>query len=146
MSKKLIFAVLLVISSLLVGLMLVKPKKQFTDGEVINWSIADRQLKVKLASAPTSIETGLGNITELSEADGMLFVFNQPVKPIFWMKDMKFAIDLYWIKSGKIIGVEKNMLPPATADDESLQKYYAPSFVDMVLEIPVSKNIQLYSE
>jgi len=145
MAKKLIFAVLLVVS-LLVGLMLVKPKRQFTDGEVINWPIADRQLKVKLALSPTSIETGLGGITELSEAEGMLFVFNQPVKPIFWMKDMKFAIDLYWIKSGKIIGVEKNMLPPATGDTESLQKYYAPSFVDMVLEIPVSKNIQLYSE
>ena len=145
MAKKLIFAVLLVIS-LSVGLMLVKPKKQFTDGEVTSWLIADRQLKVKLASSPASIERGLGGVTELGEVDGMLFIFNQPVKPIFWMKDMKFAIDLYWIKSGKIIGIEKNMLPPATDDDESLKKYYAPAFVDMVLEIPVSKNIQLYSE
>jgi uncharacterized protein len=42
----------------------------------------------------------------------MLFIFESPQKYSFWMKDMKFPIDIIWIDSaGKIVHIEKN-LPP----------------------------------
>ncbi len=46
----------------------------------------------------------------------MLFVFDKAGKYAFWMKDMQFALDILWIKDGKINFIEKNVQPsfPAT--------------------------------
>ncbi|MCC6711656.1 MAG: DUF192 domain-containing protein [Candidatus Pacebacteria bacterium] len=116
-----------------------------SDGEVISWQLDGKSFKVKVVTNQASIEKGLGGIKEFVEADGMLFVFPGKTKPIFWMKGMQFAIDLYWIRDGQIIGVEKNILPPES-ETTDLVKYYSPGEVDMVLEIPVSKNLKFYSE
>jgi len=62
----------------------------------------------------------------------------------FWMKDMLFPIDLYWIANEQIVGVEKNMLPPNDLNSqETMKVYYSPGMVDMVLEIPTNKDILL---
>jgi uncharacterized membrane protein (UPF0127 family) len=116
-----------------------------SDGQVINWQLEEKNLKVKVVTKSQSIEKGLGGIAEFTEADGMLFVFPNKIRPTFWMKEMQFAIDLYWLRDGQIIGVEKNMLPPAP-EATDLAKYYSPGEVNMVLEIPVSKNLRFYSE
>ncbi|MEI7621190.1 MAG: DUF192 domain-containing protein, partial [Candidatus Moraniibacteriota bacterium] len=42
---------------------------------------------------------------------GMLFVFDNPDKYAFWMKDMQFALDILWLKDGKVVFLEKNILP-----------------------------------
>ncbi|MEK7146643.1 MAG: DUF192 domain-containing protein [Patescibacteria group bacterium] len=76
---------------------------------------------------------GLSGREELKPNQGMLFIFGRSGIHGFWMKDMKFSIDIIWIKSGKIIGFEKNM-PPAKSNGE-LPVYYPPSEVDSVLEV-----------
>lgn len=117
--------------------------KFVTDHQIIKYQIGGKRLNVEVVNTPLSIEQGLGGRGSL-EADGMLFVFDEQVQPVFWMKDMKFPIDLYWIKDGNIIGFEKNLLPPENLNDqENLPRYYFPGFVDMVLEIPLSKGIDL---
>jgi hypothetical protein len=40
----------------------------------------------------------------------MLFVFASSTRPGFWMKDMKFPIDIIWINADKeVVGIESNI-------------------------------------
>lgn len=110
------------------------------DHSIIEWEVSGKKLMVEVVNTGKSIEKGLGERESLDGADGMLFVFEQFVRPGFWMKGMMFPIDLYWIQSGRVIGSEKNMIP---VSEEKLQLFYPPEKVDMVLEIPVSKGISL---
>jgi uncharacterized protein len=42
----------------------------------------------------------------------MLFVFENEAEHIFWMKDMRFPIDIIWLDSNKtIIHIEHNVQP-----------------------------------
>ena len=52
---------------------------------------------------------GLAVKNQLKENEAMLFVFEKPGKHSFWMKDMKFPIDIIWLDStGKIVHIEEN--------------------------------------
>ena len=55
---------------------------------------------------------GLSGRSFLPEGRGMLFVFEKPGRHGFWMKDMKFAIDIIWIDEGfRVKGVSSNISP-----------------------------------
>lgn len=55
---------------------------------------------------------GLAVKNQLKENEAMLFVFEKPGRHSFWMKDMKFPIDIIWLDSdGKVAHIEKNLQP-----------------------------------
>jgi uncharacterized membrane protein (UPF0127 family) len=55
---------------------------------------------------------GLMFRTGLSEDQGMLFVFAEERIYPFWMKNMKFAIDIIWLDSQKrIVHIERSVPP-----------------------------------
>ena len=55
---------------------------------------------------------GLSGRESLNENAGMLFVYEEPVVPSFWMKDMNFSIDIIWIGSDrKIVDITENIAP-----------------------------------
>ena len=55
---------------------------------------------------------GLMNHNELEKDHGMLFIFEEEKIHSFWMKNMKFSIDIVWIDSNEyIVHIEKD-LPP----------------------------------
>ena len=55
---------------------------------------------------------GLSVKDHLKENEGMLFVYEQPTRQGFWMKDMKFPIDIIWLDSnGTVVHVEYNLQP-----------------------------------
>lgn len=67
---------------------------------------------VILATTPSDQSKGLAVKDSMNENEGMLFVFKNPQKHSFWMKDMKFSIDIIWADSaGKIVHIEKNLQP-----------------------------------
>ena len=75
-------------------------------------SVGGVNLIASLSTTPDSQSKGLAIKDSLNETEGMLFIFESPQKYSFWMKDMKFPIDIIWINSdGKIVHIEKN-LPP----------------------------------
>ena len=58
---------------------------------------------------------GLSEKDDLAENEAMLFVFGSEAKHTFWMKDMKFPIDIIWIDSDKtIVHIEHNLQPCAS--------------------------------
>lgn len=57
-------------------------------------------------------EKGLSVFTKINENDAMLFVFDKPEKYSFWMKDMKFPIDIVWLnQDNKIVDMVKSVAP-----------------------------------
>jgi uncharacterized protein len=104
--------------------------------DIAQVEIAGKTFSVEVADEEEEREKGLSNRKTLGENEGMLFVFEYPTIPVFWMKDMKFPIDIVWISEGKVIGWVSNVLPEPGIRDEDLAVYSPPQLVDMILEIP----------
>ena len=56
-------------------------------------------VKVDVVSQLKDMQRGLQGAKSLAKNHGMLFVFDSDNFQPFWMKDMKFAIDMIWIDS-----------------------------------------------
>lgn len=96
------------------------------------------EMRVMVAESQAQKVRGLSGL-ELedfsAEADAMYFPYSSKKERIFWMKDMNFAIDIAWIADGKVVKVERNVLPPEEAGE--IEKMYSRPFeVDGVLEFP----------
>jgi uncharacterized membrane protein (UPF0127 family) len=73
------------------------------NGHVINVDVADTE---------AAREKGLGGRDSLAKDSGMLFVFQKDGTYAFWMKDMKFNIDIVWISAdGHIVDIRENVSP-----------------------------------
>lgn len=67
---------------------------------------------------------GLSVFDVLDENESMLFPYDSPGIRSFWMKGMKFPIDIFWLdENGKVLHIE-NSLPPCILD--IFCKSYAP--------------------
>jgi uncharacterized membrane protein (UPF0127 family) len=69
-------------------------------------------LKAQIAKTETEKQKGLGGKACIPENQAMLFEFEKSSYYPFWMKDMKFPIDIVWIDSSKkVITVKSNVTP-----------------------------------
>ncbi len=100
-------------------------------------TIEDKEIKVEVADTEIFRNKGLGEKESLGENEGMLFVFEKEnITPSFWMKDMKFAIDIIWIDDEKIVQIDEDVQPPEPKTPSSALKMYSPNQpVDYVLEV-----------
>ena len=74
--------------------------------------VGGQQVHVSVVDSDASREKGLGGRDGLAPNEGMLFVFGNDGHYSFWMKDMKFAIDILWLTSeGKVVYVQSSLLP-----------------------------------
>ena len=70
------------------------------------------ELTADLALTNEQKEKGLSVKDELKENEAMLFIFEESAKHSFWMKDMKFPIDIIWLDSdGEVVHIEQNLQP-----------------------------------
>jgi uncharacterized membrane protein (UPF0127 family) len=94
--------------------------------------VGDIEIFVDIADTSVKRMQGLSGRAALTNETGMLFVFEELVRPRFWMKDMNFSIDIIWISSDKqIVGIERDVSP------ESFPQTFSPSEpVLYVLEVP----------
>lgn len=98
--------------------------------------INSQRLNVEIADSNEKIAEGLSDRDQIG-SDGMLFVFNQPSNQPFWMKNMRFPVDLLWINNDKVSGMEKNMpIPVSGTPDNKLDLYFPPTDVTSALELP----------
>lgn len=100
--------VLVVVFSVFLFAAIQKP--DFKNVEQIR--IAGQNIEVDLALTKEDQRIGLGERNELKENEGMLFVFPRPGRYPFWMKDMKFAIDIIWMaENRRVIYIKKDARP-----------------------------------
>lgn len=74
--------------------------------------INQRFIKAEKASTDQQKEKGLSGRSCIGSDQGMLFIFDKPDYYQFWMKDMKFPIDIVWVnKDKKVINVDSQVQP-----------------------------------
>ena len=98
-------------------------------------TIKNHPYTVQLADTPEKRAQGLSGIDKITDTEGMLFLFGEQGQPAFWMKDMKFPIDILWISGDKIIEISDNIQPEPGKSDTELQTYMPFQNVDKVLEV-----------
>lgn len=74
---------------------------------------ANGAIQIDVADTEASRVLGLSGRDSLSDDRGLLFVFDQPSEQhCFWMKDMKFTIDMVWFDENKqVIHTADNVSP-----------------------------------
>lgn len=98
------------------------------DGVVVG---ARTLISATLADSDQERQQGLSGTKALPENSGMWFVFPTSSKQGFWMKDMKYPIDIVWIsEKGTVVAITENLKP-----DSYPQVSYSPTPVMYVLEI-----------
>lgn len=100
-------------------------------------TVGETPLEVDLAITPAEQSLGLGYRNGLEPGTGMLFVGNREEIKTFWMKGMRFCLDIIWIADGQIVGAAESVCPdpPGTADvDRARFSSEVPVF--HVLEMP----------
>lgn len=96
--------------------------------------IKNQSFNLLLAKSGKEKEIGLSEKKSLDENSGMLFTFDKPGYYSFWMKNMKFPIDIIFIKDNKIVTIHENVKPPKTPN-ESVPIFKPEAESDKVLEI-----------
>ena len=66
----------------------------------------------------------------------MLFIFEDASVRTFWMKGMRFCLDIIWIESGGIVGAAQNVCPMPDVPEPDLPRYSSDVPVTYVLEVP----------
>ena len=96
--------------------------------------VKDVCVHVEVVSKTEDMQRGLQGRDGLLDHEGMLFIFNTDDLQKFWMKDMKFAIDMIWMdRQGTIVTIVPSC-PPCVQEP---CKIYAPSKqARYVLEVP----------
>ncbi|TSC66200.1 MAG: hypothetical protein CEO21_245 [Microgenomates group bacterium Gr01-1014_80] len=114
------------------------PQAPFTTPPAVQTKVTINSavVNVDIADTPEKRKRGLSGRESLASGSGMLFIFEKPAKAGFWMKGMKFAIDLIYIKDKKVADRIKNAIPPNPGQKDGDLPIYMPNQeIDMVLEV-----------
>ncbi|MEI7890723.1 MAG: DUF192 domain-containing protein [bacterium] len=72
-------------------------------------AIGSSKVSAELVVDGKKMERGLGMRNNICSSCGMLFKFQKVGRYTFWMKDMRFPLDIIWILNNSIVYVEKNV-------------------------------------
>lgn len=97
-------------------------------------TIKNHTFHLYIAKAQPDREIGLTKYNSLQKDQGMYFIFETPNYYAFWMKGMKFPIDILFLNSGTVVDI-KDSIPPADANDNNPPRYIPIQTADSVLEI-----------
>lgn len=104
----------------------------YTDGTIL---LAGRGISFELADDAASQFKGLSDRDSLEENQSMLFTFPNADFHSFWMKDMRFPIDIIWIKGAEVVDITENAANEPGVPDNNLKTYSPNKPADRVLEL-----------
>lgn len=110
-----------------------EPTPVATDADFAFVAIRNQQVAVEIVSTPKEQALGLGERDSLAWDRGMYFTYEQPGFYAFWMKGMRFSIDIVWIRSGRIVQIDSNVAFERGGNGPTVRPR---SLVDAVLEVP----------
>ncbi|PIR37958.1 MAG: hypothetical protein COV34_02615 [Candidatus Zambryskibacteria bacterium CG10_big_fil_rev_8_21_14_0_10_42_12] len=106
-------------------------EKEIDVSDISAVEIRNTTFQVDVADTDAERIKGLSGKESLSERTGMLFIFEESAPRSFWMKDMRFSIDIVWIdKNRKIVGIHRHVSPETYP-----QSFVSPEPVMYVLEV-----------
>lgn len=70
------------------------------------------KISLQIANTDAAREKGLGGRQTLPADKGMIFVFSQAGKQCFWMKDMRFPLDMVFVSHAKqVVRIQPDVSP-----------------------------------
>ncbi|MCA9832584.1 MAG: DUF192 domain-containing protein [Thermomicrobiales bacterium] len=98
--------------------------------------VGETEVTVDLALTSSQQSLGLGYRNGLDEDHGMLFVFDNYRSRTFWMKGMRFCLDIIWIRDDVIVGAAESVCPdPDGTIDADRATFESVESVNYVLEM-----------
>lgn len=110
------------------------PQKQKLEYVVREVTINQIRIWVEVADSEEKRNLGLAYRSSLGEDQGMLFLMRETSKHGFWMNEMKIPLDVIWVKSGKIVDITENVLPPTQTNGEIVRMNPNAAY-DQVIEV-----------
>ncbi len=89
---------------------LIQPKSQAAQ----TFSVNGHVIKLEIARTPVELALGLGDRAFLDQDAGMLFVMPLRARHTFWMKDMRFPLDIIWLDEDKIVDMVTLQAPTSS--------------------------------
>lgn len=103
-------------------------------------TIGDKKYSVSIADTEKERRIGLSKCTNLPKDEGMLFVFDNPVREYFTMKETSIDLDIIFIdEEGVVISVES--VKAHSEDPVVCEREY-----QYVLEVNINSGIQIGDE
>lgn len=96
--------------------------------------IGSQVYKLEVADTDQEKQIGLSGRDSLGENQGMVFVFDNPGLYSFWMKEMKFPIDIIYLNGNRVVTVIENAAAPSS-ENEELPIYQPEEKANRVLEL-----------
>lgn len=91
--------------------------------------IGEQPYTLEYALSPDEQSRGLGGRESLCQTCAMAFPFTVPGRPAFWMKGMRFPIDIVWLAAdGSVVHIARRISP------DSKDLYHPEGLATLVLE------------
>ncbi len=136
--KKILAAIIGIIVVFIIGFFIFQTIKANTAiFSIFNRSsvtINSHKFDLMTAKSDKEKQVGLSKEKSLSPNSGMIFSFEKPDYYAFWMRDMKFPIDILYINKDKIVTIYRNVAPPSS--NGALPLYRPTQPADTVIELP----------
>lgn len=120
----LFFIIVYFIYGLLIG------PRIFNDHERRGVKVGKVKYNLYISDTESKRMQGLSGVVSMPKNQGMLFIFEEPNTYGFWMKDMKFPLDMIFIRENKVVDLKENIL-----ESSFPQIYYPATAVDAVIEL-----------
>lgn len=99
-------------------------------------TIGGQTIDVEVARTPAARQQGLSGRAALEPGTGLLFLHPAADRHRYWMKDMRFAIDVVWMREGRVVDVSHRVAPPRPGEDGRAIVVAPREPADAVLELP----------
>jgi uncharacterized membrane protein (UPF0127 family) len=103
-------------------------------------TIADQMIELEVAKTPEQQALGLMYRQSLPDNRGMLFRFELPRVPRFWMKNVPISLDMVFMYRGEVKAIAPDV-PPCTADP--CPTYGTDNLIDQVIELRGGRAAEL---
>jgi uncharacterized membrane protein (UPF0127 family) len=100
----------------------------------------DRAIALEVAKTPQQQALGLMYRTTLAADRGMLFPFQPPQTVSFWMKNVRFPLDMIFLRNGVVQDIAASV-PPCT--NEPCSTYGPKVPIDQVIELRGGRAAEL---
>jgi uncharacterized membrane protein (UPF0127 family) len=122
----------LLIFAILAVIILVLIKVDYLNSKSLKAEVNGHVFFLYLAQTPQEQEIGLARFNKIEKNQGMLFIYQDSDYYSFWMKGMKFPIDIIFINKDRVVDIFQNV---PVVKDNNFPTYKPREKADKILEI-----------
>ncbi|GEM_PF-324526 len=111
--------------------------------DVVTLEVKDERLQVLVASTFQQQYRGLGGRESLGEYDGMLFPFGYEGRHAIVMRDMRFPIDIVWLRYNEVVDIAPMVPIEPDESEHALFRYTPRTDATTVLELEAGRASEL---